>query len=122
MAYKAPVYTPTAVPGDSRRRIWRLLFENPLNGTPSATLHEEEVILTKDGVEQTLRRTRDIALNYSDPNEVMNKLHPQDESVIGTLTFMDAFLTLFALGRHAEHKQDVIDQAVAEAQEKDPSS
>ena len=42
-------YAPTANPGDTRTRCYRLRINNPNGGFPDAIIYEEDVVLLADG-------------------------------------------------------------------------
>jgi hypothetical protein len=100
------------MPGQTRRRIWRVTLENPLTGGPrSATFHECEVVRVLDDGEKMTERTDDIFMEYDNPAEVLALVNPLDDSVIGQTTLAAVLTHIHSLARHAQYKRDNLKEA-----------
>ena len=87
-------YGPTTNPGDTRDRIWRATFENPLQTDPgvethrTVTIHEEVAIRTRDGSEVSIDKSSAVTADDGslDNDQVVDLLHPITHQVIGQTT------------------------------------
>ena len=87
-------YGPTEEAGDTRDRIWRATFDNPLQTDPSdpphrmVTVHEEVVVRLKDGTERSVERPPSLSAQDSDldNDQAVDLYHPVTHEVIGQTT------------------------------------
>jgi hypothetical protein len=94
--------------------------------------HEEEVIKLSTpnpntgASERTLGRTRDLSVQYTDPNRVLPLLNPVDDTPLvldfggvqlASLPYALAMAVLYSLGRHAQTTSDVAEAALIAARE-----
>lgn len=118
MPYTAPNYGPTTDKGDTRRRIWRVTCENPLNGIPSATMHEEDVVRVANG-EVSFNDHPAAPLHHvpTDPSEIVEIRNIADDTLLGTTTLGQIHTLIYSLGRHLQKLRDISEVARIAAEE-----
>jgi hypothetical protein len=94
-----PNYMQSSVSGEKYVRAKRVVLENPLNGVPSATFIEQEVI-NIGAAESVKRDVGALHQPMSDPYVTFQLLNPVDDSVIGSATYADVYAMLYSLHRH----------------------
>lgn len=108
-----PEYKETTINGSSYQRGRTLIFENPLNSTPSVLIVEERATRLDDRV--ILERIGEIRKSVSDLSITFQLRNPLTNELIGaTSTYQDLYVLLFSLYWHLAELRD------AEAQTESP--
>ena len=116
MPYTPPNYGTVNELGDARRRIWRVTVENPLNGIPQAIAHEEVANLVKTEEGAIVQRSTsvlgsELTAGASDPDRVVDLLHPVTDAVLGKTTIGAIHAHIYSLGRDMQAQRDIVETA-----------
>lgn len=116
MAYTYPNYAAITELGDVRRRIWRITADNPLNGQPLATAHEEIAALAKNEAGDTVQVSvghvgGELTATAADPDRVVDLRDPVTDAVIGQTTIGAIHAHIYSLGRDMQTQRDIAEVA-----------
>jgi hypothetical protein len=100
-----PNYNETNVTGTKWTRSNQVRIRNPLDGIPTATFMEEEVVNLDNG-ERITQRASGVSERLIDPSVSFNLLNPEDDSVIGTMTYGQVYAALYSLYRKLAAERD----------------
>ncbi|MCO6057290.1 hypothetical protein NG726_11475 [Pseudomonas sp. MOB-449] len=104
-----PDYKETDVAGTSWVRCGYLGINNPrpLEGVPSVTFVEEEVIALGGGRE-LINKQGNLIENFTADNatEQFDLLHPESGVVLGRMTYQELYVALASAYRHVALKRD----------------
>lgn len=87
------------------QRSNKIIVTNDLGSIPEITFMEQIVGTLPDGSKVTPRNTKCVD-QLMNPAESFNLLNPIDDSIIGSLTYQDVYITLYSLYRHVAAKRD----------------
>lgn len=87
------------------QRSNKVIVMNELGGTPEITFMEQVIGTLPDGTKVTPRTTK-CADQMTNPAESFPLLNPLDDSVIGSLTYQEVYVTLYSLYRYVAAKRD----------------
>lgn len=102
-------YAPTANPGDTRTRCYRLRINNPNGGLPDAIIYEEDVVLLADGERHLAdREAFTVQVDMDEPVDLLNPL--TDEPLGKTMTAGQIQATIYSWVRLQQKKRDAAAQ------------
>lgn len=89
------------------QRSNKVIVMNELGGLPEITFMEQVIGTLPDGSKITPRNTKcsDTMTNHA---EAFDLLNPMDDSVIGSMTYQEVYVTLYSLYRYVASKRDAV--------------
>jgi hypothetical protein len=86
----------------------RIVIDNPYGGVPSISFTEERKAQLPNGeiVVLPLTKTRNITEAFTDPNKVINLVHPVTGESLGTSTYMNLQVLLCSLYHQLATERD----------------
>lgn len=99
-------YRQEEVLGTKYQRSFRVEFDNPLNSVPSATFHEESVVVLSDGNSVTTPVGK-VSGSLIDPASEFALINPETFEPLGqTMTYQDIYVLLVSLYIHLASIRD----------------
>lgn len=102
-----PTYREEAVTGTKYRRCNAAYISNELDQMPSIRFVEEDVVVVNTNeVVKTPAQDGGIVNYLTDPSETFDLISPVDGSILGTMTYGEAFTAMYSLYFHAATERD----------------
>ena len=102
----SPNYKETDVSGKSYRRCRSIEISNPLDKAKGVAFQEEQITTLGEDVLRKPSRLLTEEFNIGNATTPFDLLNPEDNSVLGTMTYQEVYGVLYSLYLHVAKKAD----------------